>query len=245
MSKLFKVMLDPGHGGSEPGAVNQYTREADINLTVAKACKAYIEKSYTEFHVELTRHQDVTLDLFTRAGISNAFGADLFYSFHHNAGGGDGFEVYHYENSIHGIRAANLLAAEFKALGQNMRFVGSGMKAGSEQGNYTVLELTECPALLGEFGFMDTKDYTQFDEHSELVAIGHAYARSILKFFNYEILPEGSNKEGQSIILPTIEERVSKVETAILELSQSQMVINNLMKIPTIAEIITALRTIK
>jgi len=240
MSELFKVMFDPGHGGSEPGAVNKYTREADINLIVAKAAKNYIEQRSTDFKVELTRYQDTTMDRQTRCAISNSFGSDLFMSIHHNAGGGDGFEVYHYTGSEQGAKLANLLAEEFTALDQNKRFVGSGLYAGTKPGNYDVLALTDAPAVLGEFGFMDTKDYTQFDEEEELIKIGHGYGRAAMRFFNYKI-----SDEQKPTILPTISERLLALETAILEVSESQKVINDLLNNKTINDIVTALRTIK
>jgi N-acetylmuramoyl-L-alanine amidase len=185
----FRLMLDPGHGGKEPGASNKHTTEAVINLKIAEACKSYL-KSYPEIEVEMTRYQDTYVDLHTRGKISNMFQANAFISIHNNAGGGDGFEVYHYTGSIQGKMLAELVAEEFSIIGQNKRFVGSGLYAGTKPGNYTVLEVTDAPAILGEFGFMDTKDYLQFDEQHELVKIGQAYAKAAIRYFGLEIREE-------------------------------------------------------
>lgn len=204
---MYKVMLDPGHGGTEPGAVNQYAKEKDINLQTANYCKDFLS-DYPEIQAQLTRRVDTNVGLTTRGEISNAYQANLFVSMHNNAGGGDGFEVYHYTGSLQGKIMAELLAEEFSIIGQNKRFVGCGLYAGTKPGNYTVLEAADAPAVLGEFGFMDTRDYTQFDEKQELREIGKAYGKAILRYFNIDIKPEPEQVEECNCL----ETRVTKLE---------------------------------
>jgi len=78
------VVLDPGHGGSEPGAVGEGgLREADLNLAVAKAAAAVLESDGVS--VALTRTTDMRLTLAARAAMARAAGARAFVSIHHNA----------------------------------------------------------------------------------------------------------------------------------------------------------------
>ena len=85
----YKVMLDPGHGGGDPGAVAQGTREKDLNLEMALK----VGKRLTELGVKVgyTRTTDVAMD--TAARGKKAKGYDYFVSLHVNAGGGSGAEV--------------------------------------------------------------------------------------------------------------------------------------------------------
>ncbi len=82
-----KICLDPGHGGDahKRGYKRGPTgvREAEMNLRVAKYLRAFLEAAGAD--VKLTREEDVDLSLADRAGVANAWGADLFVSCHHNA----------------------------------------------------------------------------------------------------------------------------------------------------------------
>lgn len=76
------VCIDPGHGGSDPGAVNQDLRESDVNLQVAQLLKSKLEASgYT---VYMTRTADVTLSNADRYNYCNSQNASVLISIHHN-----------------------------------------------------------------------------------------------------------------------------------------------------------------
>jgi len=92
------IVIDPGHGGEDPGAVGKYgTKEKDINLKIALLVK---QKLLEEgFNVLLTREEDVFIPLVKRTEFANKNNADLFISIHCNAaekptGTGYGFEIY-------------------------------------------------------------------------------------------------------------------------------------------------------
>lgn len=82
--KKFVVIIDPGHGGSDNGAVYSGVREADIALKVSLLLKAELQK---QSHIEavLTRDSDSTLSLQERVEKSQEQGAQLFVSLHANA----------------------------------------------------------------------------------------------------------------------------------------------------------------
>lgn len=79
------IVIDPGHGGRDPGAVGRLAKEKDINLNVALLTGGYIEKYLPDVKVIYTRKTDVFVELKKRAEIANKNEADLFISIHVNA----------------------------------------------------------------------------------------------------------------------------------------------------------------
>ncbi|MEE8574832.1 MAG: N-acetylmuramoyl-L-alanine amidase [Thermodesulfobacteriota bacterium] len=83
--KVKKIVIDPGHGGKDPGAVGKRkTMEKDITLRVSKMLKKKLKKA-TGADVLLTRSKDVYIPLEERTAIANTKRADLFISIHVNA----------------------------------------------------------------------------------------------------------------------------------------------------------------
>lgn len=82
---LSKVILDPGHGGKDSGAVGAKSLEKDIVLDVAKRVGKLINDSLPSVETIYTRDKDVFIPLDERANIANRNGADLFISIHANA----------------------------------------------------------------------------------------------------------------------------------------------------------------
>lgn len=83
--KITTVVIDPGHGGADPGAVGKISKEKNINLAVAKKTGDYIKKNCPDVKVIYTRTTDVSVKLMQRAQIANKNKADLFISIHCNA----------------------------------------------------------------------------------------------------------------------------------------------------------------
>ncbi|WP_028949742.1 N-acetylmuramoyl-L-alanine amidase [Sulfurihydrogenibium subterraneum] len=78
------IVIDPGHGGHDPGAMANGLKEKDINLQVALKLKNYLEKD-GRFKVYLTRDDDYFVPLYNRTLIALEKKADLFISIHTNA----------------------------------------------------------------------------------------------------------------------------------------------------------------
>lgn len=175
----MKIFLDAGHGGTETGAIGHGMIEKNINLTVTLEVKRLLELNGQE--VKLSRSADTTLDLTTRCNMANNWGADYFISIHHNAndgatsgteiycsvGGGEGYHLAH--SIICGItdRSARVIARESEKV--------------SGQDYYAVIRQTEMPAIITEYGYMDSGDYINFDEQSELMCEAKIIAVGILK----------------------------------------------------------------
>ncbi len=105
--RIDKVVVDPGHGGKDPGAVSpRGVREKDVVLDIALRLRKILEKAGVK--VIMTREKDRFLSLRQRAQIANTSGAQLFLSIHANANRSrylKGFEVYYYSRYPSGPEA--------------------------------------------------------------------------------------------------------------------------------------------
>lgn len=84
-AKDFIVVIDPGHGGHDPGAIGGFSKEKNINLNVALKLGKLIKNNNDDVKVIFTRSTDVFIPLDRRAEIANNAKADLFISIHTNA----------------------------------------------------------------------------------------------------------------------------------------------------------------
>ena len=81
----FILVIDPGHGGKDPGAINGKNQEKTINLNVALKMGKLIEDNCKDVKVIYTRKTDVFVELYKRADIANKASADMFISIHTNS----------------------------------------------------------------------------------------------------------------------------------------------------------------
>ena len=176
---MAKVYIDPGHGGSDPGAV-KYIVERDVNLVMALACRDYLAANGVITKMSRTSNSTDT-GINSMAREANAWGADLVISIHNNAGGGDGFEVYHTVGGGKGKVLAQNIEAEVEKIGQNSR----GLKTRKDVDGtdyYGMIRLTDAPAVICEGVFVDNATDVQIaDTAAEQKMFGYAYAKGILK----------------------------------------------------------------
>ena len=115
--RINTVVIDPGHGGKDPGAVSRYgTKEKNIVLDVSKRLKKYLEAKGLK--VYLTRDRDVFISLYKRPAFAKKKKADLFVSIHANAAKkswAKGFEVFYLSEATDDTARA-LAAAENASL---------------------------------------------------------------------------------------------------------------------------------
>ena len=84
-NKVKVVVIDPGHGGKDPGALGSNVMEKDVVLNISLKLGEYIKKHLNDVEVIYTRDEDVFIPLDERAEIANKAKADLFISVHANA----------------------------------------------------------------------------------------------------------------------------------------------------------------
>ncbi len=122
------IVIDPGHGGSETGAIGpDGTNEKDVVLGIARKLKSVLENSGNR--VILTRDGDQQITLDDRTALANNNKADLFISIHANAtlrGYGKGAETYYLSTKATDDEARNLAAVENNAIGLNQDGSGVG-----------------------------------------------------------------------------------------------------------------------
>ena len=176
----YKIALDAGHGGSDPGAVYKGRQEKDDTLDLTLAVGDILKKNGID--VYYTRTTDEYETPFKKATDANNSGADLFVSIHRNSSENpnqySGVETLVYSDT--GLKAEvarninnQLEDAGFKNLGVD------------ERKNLVVLKRTKMPAVLVEAGFINNdKDNYLFDE--EFDSIAQAIADGIL-----ESIPSG------------------------------------------------------
>ena len=182
---MFKLALDPGHGKNTAGKRclksldKNETREWVLNSRIAEKIQKYLSEYES---IAIKRMDDTTgktdIDTDVRAKAANKWGATLYLSLHHNAGvkGGTG-------GGLIAIRQEGLSATGETAKIQK-KFYNALIKAGVPKGNRSnptpaqdleVLRETTMPAVLIEFGFMDSATdikYILTDEFADIAAKG-------------------------------------------------------------------------
>ena len=198
------VYLDPGHGGSDPGATHSGVREKALNMNVSNYLRSELESR--GYIVIMSRKSDSFVGLTERAKDANHLEADIFISVHHNSMGGSGIArgietfIHHtvaggfgqeqnrnnFEMDDPRIRESVMLADEIH--GELIRATGL-YNRGVKGNNYNVLRNTYIPAVLLELGFMDNRNElntirTQSYQRKSARAIANgidAYFDNILK----------------------------------------------------------------
>jgi N-acetylmuramoyl-L-alanine amidase len=167
------VILDPGHGGKDPGATNPYGTEANYNVKVAGLVKKQLEAK--GFKVVMTRNSNLFLSLQERVEFANAVKENAIYvSIHFNSGGSAarGIETFtlsppgvpHYDSNFKAAdlqtRAGNEhdsanIALATSVHGSILRRLGKNtLDRGIKRARFSVLSGVRHPAILLEGGFM-------------------------------------------------------------------------------------------
>lgn len=191
------VVLDPGHGGREPGAVSPGgLSEAPVNLEVARHTRAALEAAGVS--VVLTRTGDYDVDLPTRAEIAKALAPRAFVSIHHNAEPDGpwprpGSETYYQIGSPDSKRLAGLLYEEIVAALSAYdvawvadRDAGAKYRPGSRGDYYAMLRLpSPVVSVLSEAAFISNPAEAEILTRADVQqAEGRAIARALLRYLN-------------------------------------------------------------
>lgn len=162
----ISIMLDAGHGGTDPGAVYKGRREADDALQLTLAVGEILQNH--GFDVEYTRTTDVYESPYQKAMEANESGVDYFVSIHRNSYPTDN-EVSGVESLVYDLSGIKYeMAKNINAQLEDIGFVNLGVHA---RPNLVVLKRTKMPAVLVEAGFINSDTDNQlFDESFDDIA---------------------------------------------------------------------------
>ena len=174
------IVLDPGHGGSDPGAVGCGLEEEDAVLDVAlRTADLLRADGYT---VHLTRSDDRFIGLSTRAAFANDRGANRFVSIHANANAGTpatGTETFVYTSASSTSRTLGSRVQEEMIAAWGLR------DRGLKTANFAVLRQTSMPASLSEMGFINNCgiDAVRLGSSARLQEMAVAHYRAVVRSF--------------------------------------------------------------
>jgi N-acetylmuramoyl-L-alanine amidase len=152
--KELLVVIDPGHGGKDPGARSGGISEKNLNLDIAKRLDALLKKEGIK--TRMTRTKDTYVGLYERSEFANRLDADLFVSIHNNAGRSrysGTMTLYHPGSRQTGIEISSRELASI-AQKEMVRRLGSRNIGIIQRPNLAVLRTTKMPAILAEIGYM-------------------------------------------------------------------------------------------
>ena len=187
----YKIVIDPGHGGSDPGASGNGIIEKNLTLDISKYM--YDRLRELGIPVSITRIDDSTLSPTERVNkILSFYGNDpsvIVVSNHINAGGGDGAEViYALRNSN---RLASLIGSELEKEGQNLRKVYQRRLPSNMSKDYYFIHrnTANTEPVLVEYGFLDSSkdDVNQLKNNYKNLAEG--VVRALLEYTGYQYVP--------------------------------------------------------
>jgi len=161
----MKIVLDPGHGGDDPGAVGSFgVPEKDIALSVALQMAGLLSYDDRRCNVSLTRYEDTTLTLQQRCEAANEW-ADVFVSIHCNAfsvSAAHGYEVWTNPDADPADHLASLMWYRFRETFPDMRGRADFSDGDPDkESKFWVLVHTQMPAVLFELAFLTNPDDQQ------------------------------------------------------------------------------------
>ena len=179
---MLKIMINPEHGGSDGGASYGGLTEKNLNLKVSKYCRDYL-KDY-ECESFLSRENDVDMGIAARNALVKSSGANAVVTVAHNAGGGDGCEIFYWQGDVKSKAFAAVLEKHYKAIGQNSRGIKESRENAYNFGMVREPSKLGIPAILSEFAFLDNSaDRTAIDSDEDLKREGEAIAKAVVEYF--------------------------------------------------------------
>lgn len=180
---VMKLYLDPGHGGSDSGAVGNGLKEKEISLDIALKIRSILTNQYENVQIKMSRTGDSGKSLGQRTNEANAWGADFFLSIHCNAFNGS---ARGYEDYIHTSLSNSSTTAKYQdVIHAEVIKVNQLQDRGQKKADFHVLRETAMPALLTENGFIDNaQDAALMKQSSWRQKVAQGHAIGIAKAFN-------------------------------------------------------------
>lgn len=174
---MVKIFIDPGHGGTDPGARANGLEEKSLTLAISLKIREFLLE-YENVQIRMSRDRDSSVTLQQRSSMANSWGADYFVSVHINAGGGEGYEDYIYTSpSRASVANQNIMHEEII---KHTSMVDRGKK----RSNFHVVRATTMPAILTENGFIDNdRDAAKLRQSSFIERIARGHVNGLVRIF--------------------------------------------------------------
>ncbi|NJR67420.1 MAG: N-acetylmuramoyl-L-alanine amidase [Synechococcales cyanobacterium CRU_2_2] len=177
LNRRAVIVIDPGHGGPDPGAVGNGLRETDIVLDVSRQVTAFLQQQGVE--VVMTRNGEYDLDLQPRVDIAERANATAFVSIHANAISLARPEVNGAESYYYGGGGQELARQIHQSILQSVDIRDRGLR----QARFYVIKRTSMPAALIETGFITgAEDHRKLADPVFRTRMARAIARGILRY---------------------------------------------------------------
>jgi N-acetylmuramoyl-L-alanine amidase len=178
---MVKIFIDPGHGGSDSGAVGNGIQEKNITLQIGLKIREILEREYSNVSVRMSRTGDTTASLNQRTSMANSWGADFLYSVHVNSGGGVGYEDYIYSRLSNSSRTAQMQRTIHAEIIARNSMNDRGMK----KADFHMLRETNMDAILTENGFIDNAgDAAKMKNPAWIESVARGHVVGLEKAFN-------------------------------------------------------------
>ena len=171
------VLIDPGHGGKDPGAIGiGGVREKDIILPISQRIAEFLQQNGVQ--VVLTRNSDYFVTLPGRVQMAERVGADVFVSIHANSAGAgrpdvSGLETYYYDNGL------SLARVVHNSILQSVNVRDRGVR----RARFYVLRKSSMPSILVETGYLTGRDdVSKLQSAAYQRQMADAIARGILQY---------------------------------------------------------------
>ena len=244
MGRIRTVVLDPGHGGHDKGAVCRYGSEKDFVLDVARQLRPLLQAK--GLRVIMTREGDYFVPLEVRARIANAARDSIFVSIHFNATDRDpsatGFEIFSFTprgapstsdnwvtSSSASVQAGSRVDAQSMALSACIYHSLLGhipeFDRGIKRARFAVLRLTEVPAVLVEGGFLTERGESRLIAEkdwrgrlAQAISVGIENYRVLAVKKQPPMLVADYRRQGKSVLDVPIEPVVQEVDSSLADL---------------------------
>lgn len=183
----YKVFIDAGHGGTDPGALGYGYRESDLNLQVAKKVESKLKSKGID--VKMSRSSDIFYSLSERAEMANDYGADAFVSIHQNsaeAKSANGIETYYNRKKEEDRPLSNDIQKQvISQTGANNR--------GVKNAEFTVLVKSKMISALVECGFITNElEVKKLSDSSYQDKLATGIANGIEEYLKSNVIIEES-----------------------------------------------------
>jgi N-acetylmuramoyl-L-alanine amidase len=187
----ISIVIDPGHGGYDPGALSKHSKYKEKNLTLTTGLMLKEHLRYLGYNVVMTRKRDTFISLTKRSSLANKRKSTLFVSIHYNAAPNlkaNGIEIFYYK-PLRGSERSSYSKKLAQAVLSGILLHTKATSRGVKDGSFHVIRATKMPSILVEGGFItNEKEMSKLRSPAYLNRISWGIAQGINSFVEAAIL---------------------------------------------------------